>query len=33
VNAFTYDTTNEALVHKLGRGRPKTTTDLLDIAT
>jgi hypothetical protein len=33
MSAFTYDTTNEALVHELGRGRPKTTIDLLDIAT
>jgi hypothetical protein len=33
VSAFTYDTTNEALVQELGRGRPRTTTDLLDIAT
>ncbi|WVZ84190.1 hypothetical protein U9M48_031246 [Paspalum notatum var. saurae] len=33
VSAFTYDTSNEALVHELGRGRPRTTTDLLDNAT
>lgn len=33
VSAFTYNTTNEALAHKLGRGRPRTTADLLDIAT
>ena len=33
MSAFTYGTSNEALVHELGRGRPKTTTDLLDIAT
>ncbi|KAJ1289641.1 hypothetical protein BS78_02G180300 [Paspalum vaginatum] len=31
-SAFTYGTTNEALIHELGRGRPKTTADLLDIA-
>jgi hypothetical protein len=30
---ITYSTTNEALVHELGRGRPRTTADLLDIAT
>jgi hypothetical protein len=33
VNAFTYDTTNKALIHELDRGRPKTTANLLDIAT
>lgn len=33
VSAFTYGTTNEALVHELGRGQPRTTADLLDIAT
>jgi hypothetical protein len=33
VSAFTYGTTNEALIHELGRGRPRTTADLLDIAT
>jgi hypothetical protein len=33
VSAFTYGTTNEALVHELGWRRSKTTTDLFDIAT
>jgi hypothetical protein len=33
VSAFTYDTTNEALVHELGHIRPRTTTVLLDIVT
>lgn len=33
VTAFIYDTTNEALVHKLKRGWPKTVADLFDIAT
>lgn len=33
VSAFIYGTTNEALVHKLGQGRLKSTADLLDIAT
>jgi hypothetical protein len=33
INAFTYGTTNEALVHELDRGRPKTTVELLDITT
>jgi hypothetical protein len=33
VSAFTYGTTNETLVHELGRGRPRTTADLLDIPT
>jgi hypothetical protein len=28
-----YVTTNEALIHELGRGRTKTTADLLSIAT
>jgi hypothetical protein len=32
VSAFTYGTINEALTHELWRGRPRTTTDLLDIA-
>jgi hypothetical protein len=32
VSAFTYSTTNKALDHKLGRGRPKMATDLFDIA-
>lgn len=33
VSAFTYDTTNEALVHELGRERPRTNANLLNIAT
>lgn len=33
VSAFTYDTTNEALVHELEQGRPRTTTYPLDLAT
>jgi hypothetical protein len=33
VSTFTYGTTKEALIHELGRGRPRTTTDLLYIAT
>lgn len=33
VSAFTYETTNEALVHELGRGQPKTIADLHIIAT
>ncbi|WVZ75390.1 hypothetical protein U9M48_023446 [Paspalum notatum var. saurae] len=33
VSAFTYGTFNEALIHELGRGWPRTTADLLDIAT
>lgn len=33
VSAFTYDTTNEALVHELGREIPRTNADLLNIAT
>jgi hypothetical protein len=33
VSAFTYNTTNEVLVHELSDGRPKTATNLLDIAT
>jgi hypothetical protein len=33
VSAFTYDATNEALVHELGRGQPKTAADLFDIVT
>jgi hypothetical protein len=33
VRAFTYGTTNEAIVHKLGRGQPKTVADLFDIVT
>jgi hypothetical protein len=32
MSAFTYDTTNEALIHELGQGRPRATVDLLDIA-
>lgn len=33
VSAFTYGTTDEAFVPELGQGRPRTTMDLLDIAT
>lgn len=33
VSAFTYGTTNEALVHELGQGSSKTIVDLLNIAT
>jgi hypothetical protein len=33
VSAFTYDTTNEALVHELEQERAKTVDDLFDIAT
>jgi hypothetical protein len=33
VSTFTYNTTNEALVHDLGWGRPKMAADLFDIAT
>jgi hypothetical protein len=33
VNAFNYGSTNEALIHEFGRGRPRTTADLLNIAT
>jgi hypothetical protein len=33
VSAFTYGTTNEALIHEFGRGRLRTVVDLLDIAT
>jgi hypothetical protein len=33
VSAFPYVTTNEALVHELGRGRPITIANLLNIAT
>jgi hypothetical protein len=33
MSAFTYGTMNEALIHELDSGRPKTTADLLDIAT
>lgn len=33
VSALTYGTTNKTLDHELGRGRPKKTVDLLDIAT
>lgn len=32
VSAFTYGTSNKALVHKLEQGRPKTIVDLFDIA-
>lgn len=33
VTAFLSETTCETLVHKLGRKRPKTTKELLDITT
>jgi hypothetical protein len=33
ISAFTNGTTNEALIHELGQGRPRTTADLIDIAT
>jgi hypothetical protein len=33
VSVFTYDTSNEALVHKLGWGRPKTVPDFFEILT
>jgi hypothetical protein len=33
VSAFTYGTTNGAIVHELGWGRPRTTVDHLDRAT
>lgn len=33
MSAFTYGTTNEALIHELGRGQPNATTDLLNIVT
>lgn len=33
LSAFTYGTTNKALVHELGHRRPRTTVDLLNIAT
>ena len=33
INAFIYDTTYEALIHALGCETPRTTRELLDIAT
>lgn len=33
ISAFTKGTTNEALIHELGQGRPRTIADLIDIAT
>jgi hypothetical protein len=33
VSTFTYDTTNEVLIHELDQKRPRTTMDQLDIAT
>lgn len=33
LSTFTYGTTNKALVHELGHMRPRTTVDLLNIAT
>ena len=33
INAFIYATTYEALVHTLGRETPRTTQELLDVAT
>jgi inhibitor of KinA sporulation pathway (predicted exonuclease) len=33
IGAFISSTTNEALVHELGRNKPRTTRELLDLAT
>ena len=33
IGAFISSTTNEALVHELGRNKPRTMQELLDLAT
>jgi len=33
IRAFVFGNTNESLIHELGRNKPQTTRELLDLAT